>query len=486
MILAWKLPKFKLKTLRFSLHVFEFQSFLLKSQEATHLEEGRTIMLFRPNAQLSAQASLILCRHRSVLAHKSSHSSRDRRSLPDNADSPLPTPFDVQLMVRKAVSRLQKGQIEEDAVHYLALLTGAEREYIRRKVQEWIAELGGGASYPGFVSNDVRAPYLVDGYVDILSIFVQNYLIMPVFRWSSSSLIAQIHVAGVPTVSRRVCRIFLEWLRYNTSSDSIRQKIDVVLKVTRLSNPEEWYPTARSGRRKLILHVGPTNSGKTYRALQALCNSGRGAYAGPLRLLAFEVFDRLNKGDIAGLSEPISCNLVTGDETQIVDEHAKLTSCTVEMLPLNKRFDVAVIDEIQMLGDPSRGSAWTTAVLGVQAKEVHLCGEESAVPLIKEIAKLTQDEVIVNKYDRLGPLKLQEATVGRDLSNIRKGDCVVAFSRNQIYTLKKGIEDKTGLRVALAYGQLPGEVRAEQASRFNNQKYDVIVGSDALGMGLNL
>lgn len=52
-------------------------------------------------------------------------------------------------------------------------------------------------------------------------------------------------------------------------------------------------------------------------------------------------------------------------------------ACTVEMLPTQELYDVAVIDEIQMIGDEDRGWAWTRAFLGCQAKEVHLCGDRT-------------------------------------------------------------------------------------------------------------
>src|SRR5436190_21136696 len=44
-----------------------------------------------------------------------------------------------------------------------------------------------------------------------------------------------------------------------------------------------WDTAARLGQ-VLTLHVGPTNSGKTYSALQHLIAAGRGWYLAPLRL----------------------------------------------------------------------------------------------------------------------------------------------------------------------------------------------------------
>jgi len=233
------------------------------------------------------------------------------------------------------------------------------------------------------------------------------------------------------------------------------------------------------------MHVGPTNSGKTYQALIALAKSRTGAYAGPLRLLAHEVFSRFNEGKI-GNEPKRTCNLITGEEQRILDPEAGLISCTVEMFPMTRKLDVGVIDEIQMIGDPQRGTAWTQAVIGSLCEELHLCGEESVVELVKTIAREMGDQVVVKRYERLSPLVVANYSLEGKLDKIRKGDCLVTFSRSNIFMFKRAIEAKTGLRVAVAYGGLPPEVREEQARAFNAGEYDVLVASDAVGMGLNL
>ena len=53
-------------------------------------------------------------------------------------------------------------------------------------------------------------------------------------------------------------------------------------------------------------------------------------------------------------------------------EGARHLACTIEMVNMGRRCDVAVIDEIQMIGDESRGWAWTRALQGVPANEIHL------------------------------------------------------------------------------------------------------------------
>nr|POE72127.1 atp-dependent rna helicase suv3, mitochondrial [Quercus suber] len=254
-----------------------------------------------------------------------------------------------------------------------------------------------------------------------------------------------------------------------------------------LRYPVEWYPATRSHRRVIHLHVGPTNSGKTYHALQALEKAGSGIYAGPLRLLAHEVYTRMN-------AKGRACQLVTGEERRLPeiehdgDPESILSSCTVEMVPINQRVDVAVIDEIQMIGNSDRGWAWTQALLGVMAKEVHLCGEARTVPLIQELAASMGEELIIHRYERLSPLEMAYESLNGDLSKLRKGDCIVSFSIMGIHALRKQIERRTGKKVATVYGSLPPETRAQQARLFNDpdNDYDYLVASDAVGMGLNL
>ncbi|KAI0018386.1 P-loop containing nucleoside triphosphate hydrolase protein [Xylariomycetidae sp. FL0641] len=269
---------------------------------------------------------------------------------------------------------------------------------------------------------------------------------------------------------------FLMRSRFPSSIASTHQKL------ADFRYPYEWFPATRALQRTIHLHVGPTNSGKTYHALKALENAKSGMYAGPLRLLAHEVYTRF-------LAKGLKCALVTGEEQRIPDkEDSYFKSCTVEMTPLNTLVDVAVIDEIQMIGDAERGWAWTQAVLGVQARELHLCGEERAVELIQALCATTGDKCVVHRYQRLSPLSTMDNSLKGNLGNLEKGDAVVSFSRVGIHALKNQIEKATGKHCAMVYGSLPPETRAQQAALFNdpNNDYDYLVASDAIGMGLNL
>jgi ATP-dependent RNA helicase SUPV3L1/SUV3 len=127
-------------------------------------------------------------------------------------------------------------------------------------------------------------------------------------------------------------------------------------------------------------------------------------------------------------------------------------------------------------------------LLGLRAQEIHLCGEESVVPLIKNLCEAIDDEVTVHRYNRLTPLSISDKSLNGSYKNVKKGDCVVTFARKDIFEVKKAIEKETGLRCAVVYGALPPESRALQAKAFNDasSNFDVLVASDAVGMGLNL
>ena len=111
------------------------------------------------------------------------------------------------------------------------------------------------------------------------------------------------------------------------------------------------FATARRAQRKVTLFVGPPNSGKTHQAFERLATAERGVYLAPLRLLALEGRDRL-------MARGVPCSLRTGEESAPV-EGARVVSSTIEMMGTGDMVDVAVIDEAQMLFDPSRGWAWT-------------------------------------------------------------------------------------------------------------------------------
>eukprot|EP00903_Cladosiphon_okamuranus_P012800 g11963.t1 len=270
------------------------------------------------------------------------------------------------------------------------------------------------------------------------------------------------------------------------------EEIEVTKKmnaIVDLRNPHQAYPLARLRKRRIIYHGGPTNSGKTYQAIERLKRAGAnrqpgdgpaGLFCGPLRLLALEVYEQLN-------SQGVYCNLNTGQEKREVP-FATHVSCTIEMASTEDEYEVAVVDEIQMLADEQRGSSWTAAVLGLNCPEIHVCGGMEGAALVEAMAKETGDDFEMREYQRKTKLVCAEESLGSSYKNIEPGDAVVAFSRRDIFNIKREIESKTPHKCCVIFGSLPQETRAHQARLFNTEDtgYDVLVASDAIGMGLNL
>jgi len=235
------------------------------------------------------------------------------------------------------------------------------------------------------------------------------------------------------------------------------------------------YSEARKKKRKIIYHMGPTNSGKTWNAIEALSKAKNGSYLAPLRLLASELYDTLNdKGAIT--------TLLTGEEV-IEKEGATHFSSTIEMARMNEEFECVVIDEIQMITDPQRGWAWTRALVNINADEVHLCGDDSVFELVEKILGLTGDTLEVRRYERKTSLTVMRNTI--KLVDLEKGDALIVFSRRNALKYKMDLE-RLGFKVSIVYGRLSPEVRREQARKFDEGETDIMVSTDAIAMGMNL
>ncbi|KAH8417689.1 hypothetical protein KR222_004426 [Zaprionus bogoriensis] len=276
--------------------------------------------------------------------------------------------------------------------------------------------------------------------------------------------------------------IFPYFLRHAKTVFPHLDCMDDLKKISDLRQPANWYSNARAITRKIVFHAGPTNSGKTYHAMERYLGAKSGVYCGPLKLLATEVYNKANE-------RGTPCDLVTGEERKYgISENspANHVACTVEMTSVNTPYEVAVIDEIQQIRDPQRGWAWTRAFLGLIADEVHVCGEAGALELLQKICETTGETVEVRRYDRLTELTVESSALG-SLDNVMPGDCIVCFSKHDIYTVSREIEAR-GKEVAVIYGGLPPGTKLAQAAKFNDPENSckVMVATDAIGMGLNL
>jgi hypothetical protein len=237
----------------------------------------------------------------------------------------------------------------------------------------------------------------------------------------------------------------------------------------------DLYPMARSmGRRHLVL-VGPTNSGKTHKALESVREASSAVVLSPLRLLALEHMETMRA---AGLP----AGLLTGEEADIPDGTTHLAQ-TIETMDSGRKVDVAVIDEGQMLCDRERGWAWTRAITGVPAELIITTGTPEIAPHVQRLAALCGEPCEVVHLERLGSLEAMGSPV--PFLSIRAGDAVVAFSRRDVLQLRDRLQS-VGITAAAIYGGLGPEVRRAEAERFRSGQAKVIVATDAIGMGLNL
>ena len=98
-------------------------------------------------------------------------------------------------------------------------------------------------------------------------------------------------------------------------------------------------------KNKITAVLGPTNTGKTFLAIETMLGFDSGMIGFPLRLLAREVYDKvIEKVDIKKVA------LITGEE-KIIPFDAKYFLCTVESMPIDKNLDFVGFDEIQMCAD---------------------------------------------------------------------------------------------------------------------------------------
>lgn len=241
-------------------------------------------------------------------------------------------------------------------------------------------------------------------------------------------------------------------------------------------NVIDLYPLARDMERHFILHVGPTNSGKTYDAMQEMLQAESGIYLAPLRLLALEGQERV-------LSAGVVCSMATGEEEDIREGANHLCS-TIEKLPLNTYYEIAIIDEAQMIDDPDRGWAWTQAILGVQSERIHVCMSADALHIVQKLIGLCGDTWEIIEHERNTPLIVEKHPFHFP-NDVRKSDALIVFSRNKVLGLAAALE-QSGIPVSVIYGSLPYDVRKNEVQKFLSGDTDVVVATDAIGMGMNL
>ena len=281
------------------------------------------------------------------------------------------------------------------------------------------------------------------------------------------------YLIHTPHISSKTTRKVLFAFDQRNANELLKRQRQALLART-VRDFKNLFPLARSLRRRLIFHTGPTNSGKTYTAFQQLKKAGTGYYLAPLRLLALEGYESLR-------DDGVSASLITGEE-QLLDEDATHISSTIEMLSFETEVDCCVIDEVQMIDDRDRGWAWANAIIGAPAKTVIMTGSPNAREAIIALAEYLGEPLEIVEFERKNPLELLKSPTPIDA--IEPKTAVIAFTRSNALRLKQQLS-KT-YRTSVIYGNLSPEVRREEARRFREGETDILVATDAISMGLNL
>lgn len=229
-------------------------------------------------------------------------------------------------------------------------------------------------------------------------------------------------------------------------------------------------------KRKVVIHAGPTNSGKTYNAKLALKRANKGIFLSPLKLLAKETYEDLNM-------DGVPCDLQTGDEN-IEVPFSNHVSMTIEKFDESEKYDVAVIDEAQLSNNSERGGSWTKAILAADVKELHICCSLNFVKVLKKLLAYLDEEVEVKKYDRTTELIVENKNV--DLTDeVREKDAYIVFSKKDVLYYREKLK-KLGKNPSILFGELPAEVRMNEVRKYFDEESDVIVATDSIGMGVNI
>jgi len=226
-------------------------------------------------------------------------------------------------------------------------------------------------------------------------------------------------------------------------------------------------------KNKITAVLGPTNTGKTYLAIETMLSFDSGMIGFPLRLLAREVYDKIIK--------KISVDkvaLITGEE-KIIPTNAKYFLCTVESMPINKHLDFVGIDEIQMCADHERGHIFTDRLLNLRGEKLTMFMGSNTIKNI--VNKLDEDTEFMNR-ERLSKLLY----VGhKKISRINRKTAIIAFSTEEVYAIAELVRRQKG-GAAIVMGSLSPKTRNAQVQLYQSGDVDFLVATDAIGMGINM
>ncbi|WP_085907531.1 helicase-related protein [Kiloniella majae] len=224
---------------------------------------------------------------------------------------------------------------------------------------------------------------------------------------------------------------------------------------------------------KITAVLGPTNTGKTYLAMERMLAYSSGMIGFPLRLLARENYDKA-----VAIKGAAKCALVTGEE-KILPKGARYFFCTVESMPVDKLVEFLAVDEIQLAADEERGHIFTDRLLNARGTaETMFMGSNTIAPILK---KLVRDIEFIER-PRFSNLSFSG---NKKIIRLPPRSAVVAFSATDVYQLAETIRQHRG-GTAVVLGALSPRTRNAQVELFENGDVDYLVATDAIGMGLNL
>ncbi len=226
-------------------------------------------------------------------------------------------------------------------------------------------------------------------------------------------------------------------------------------------------------KNKIVAVLGPTNTGKTYLAIETMLSFDSGMIGFPLRLLAREVYDKVIKK-----IDPSKVALITGEE-KIIPINAKYYLCTVESMPIDKNLEFVGIDEIQMCTDHERGHIFTERLLNLRGEKTTMfMGSYSMKSIIK---KLDEDIEFIDRK-RLSKLTFSGH---KKISRIERKSAIIAFSAEEVYAIAELIRRQKG-GAAIVMGSLSPKTRNSQVELYQSGDVDFLVATDAIGMGINM
>ena len=226
-------------------------------------------------------------------------------------------------------------------------------------------------------------------------------------------------------------------------------------------------------KNKVTAVLGPTNTGKTFLAIETMLSFQSGMIGFPLRLLAREVYDKVIKK-----IDPSKVALITGEE-KIIPLNAKYFLCTVESMPVDKSLEFVGVDEIQMCADSERGHIFTDRLLNLRGEKLTMLMGSNTIKSI--IEKLNDDIEFINK-ERFSKLSFGGH---KKISRIERKSAVIAFSAEEVYAIAELIRRQKG-GAAIVMGSLSPKTRNAQVNLYQSGDVDYLVATDAIGMGINM